>query len=196
MLLFATIATKSNGSTDLTRVPDAYGREVAMACMQLIEKSGTFSDDYNLMRRIAWVESQYGENAFTYVPGSSFHGGIWGINEASFNATKTSELVASQAIQQSFQIDWSLVVWEDLRKPLYSALAARIYLDVMVLASNDLLLNSTVDQLALWKSLNGERRRNSDFTAFNDYGNNFCEYYFVLHDIVACYYNYVSIKNS
>lgn len=151
----------SNGCTDLTRVPETYGTEVVLACVRLIQNSGVFGEDYRLLRRIALVESQDGENAFTYVT-QDFHGGIWGISKEAFNLTKsaaTEDLL--DLIDTSFEIDWKSVEWDDLRKPLYSALAARIYLHV---ESNGALSDSSEQHLTLWRSLIGQRRMDTDFT--------------------------------
>ena len=46
-----------------------------------------------------------------------------------FEGTKSSSLAPfHEEIKNYFGIDWSVVIWEDLRKPLYSGLAARLYM--------------------------------------------------------------------
>lgn len=44
--------------------------------------------------------------------------------------TQTSKVLGNQrrGIQGNFSIDWSSVTWSDLRKPLYSGIAAALYL--------------------------------------------------------------------
>ena len=83
------------------------------------------------MRRIAYVESKDGTDSGTYQSG--YHGGIWQVdNVALLDTQKTDShpLLTKKfaAIEASFGIDWRKVKWEDLRKPLYSGLAARLFL--------------------------------------------------------------------
>ena len=115
---------------DLTTQPGTNGSAVVSACISRIEYSGIFTSDNEMLRRIAYVETNNGNNADTYQNG--YHGGIWAVDEHLFDETQNiasySVLInLHQEIQSTFSIQWSSVQWNDLRKPLYSALAARLY---------------------------------------------------------------------
>ena len=115
---------------DLTTQPGTSGSSVVSACLSLIEYSGIFSSDNELLRRIAYVETNNGDDADTYRSG--YDGGIWAVDENLFNATQDTATITTltslhQQIQSTFSIQWSSVQWNDLRKPLYSAVAARLF---------------------------------------------------------------------
>ena len=137
---------------DLTRTPGSSGTPVVLATVGLIRESGVFQDDRQLLRRIAWVESKDGTDSRTYRQG--YHGGIWQVDLSGFqdtqNTTSHPRLVSKfSQIQSKFGIDWRTVQWEDLRKPLYSGLAARLLLsnkpEPIPLASN------VTAQASYWK---------------------------------------------
>ena len=137
---------------DSTRVPESSGSAVVQATVALIQNANIFPDDRQLLRRIAWVESKDGTDSRTYRQG--YHGGIWQVDISGFRDTQDTTshpgLVAKfRDIQREFGIDWPSVQWEDLRKPLYSGLGARLKL------SN---VNQTIpfasdlaDQASYWK---------------------------------------------
>ena len=111
---------------DLTTQPGTNGSAVVSACISRVQQSGIFTSDNEMLRRIAYVETDYGNNENTYR--SNYDGGIWAVDEDIFNETKNTTLTSlHQSIQTNFSIEWSSVEWNDLRKPLYSALAARLY---------------------------------------------------------------------
>ena len=115
---------------DLTTQPGTNGSAVVSACISRVQQSGIFTSDNEMLRRIAYVETDYGNNENTYR--SDYDGGIWAVNEDIFNETKNTasySILTSlhQSIQSNFSIQWSSVEWNDLRKPLYSALSARLY---------------------------------------------------------------------
>ena len=60
---------------DKTRLPDQGGTDLVISVVDQIRQSGIFSDDFNLLERIAFVASMDGRNLDTYRPG--FDGGIW-----------------------------------------------------------------------------------------------------------------------
>ncbi len=116
-------------SNDLTLADDAVGTQVVFASIARIIESGIFPDDNRLLRRVAHVESRDGTDPDNNV---GLDGGIWRVNENVFLATiNVPELSVSggiyEIISEQLSIDWTLVTWPDLRKPLLSALAARIY---------------------------------------------------------------------
>ena len=83
------------------------------------------------LRRVAYVESKDGTESFTYRAG--YDGGIWQIGQTAFfrtmNVTSHPELREKyNMIASRFGIEWTSVLWSDLRKPLHSGLAAKLFL--------------------------------------------------------------------
>ena len=137
---------------DLTRTPGSSGANVVQATVAQIRDSGIFPDDHQLLRRIAWVESRDGTHLLTYRQG--YHGGIWQVDLTGFRDTQDTtshpELVSKfREIQGRFNIDWRSVQWEDLRKPLYSGLAARLFLSNV--AESIPLASDVAGQASYWK---------------------------------------------
>ena len=121
----------SAGQVDQTLTAGASGEAVVEAVVSRIRLSGIFPSDRSLLRRIAFVESKDGADQRTYRAG--YHGGIWQVDQIGFQDTQNTAshpgLIAKhQKIQDNFGIDWSRVTWMDLRKPLYSGIAARLFL--------------------------------------------------------------------
>lgn len=138
-------------SQDSTRVPESSGSAVVQATVTLIRRAGIFPDDHNLLRRIANVESKDGNDAGTYRKG--YHGGIWKVNQTGFQDTQDTTAhpgldAKFRAILREFDIDWPSVQWEDLRKPLHSGLAARLYLS----NTEDPIPNDVTGQALYWKT--------------------------------------------
>ena len=136
---------------DSTRIAESSGSAVVQATDALIQNSKIFPDDHQLLRRIAWVESKDGTDAGTYRQG--YHGGIWQVDMIGFQDTQDTAshpgLVAKfREIQQKFGIDWPSVQWEDLRKPLYSGLAARLFLS----NREEPIPNDVAGQASYWKT--------------------------------------------
>ena len=137
---------------DTTRIPGSSGTTVVQATVALIQESGIFPDDHQLLRRIAWVESKDGTDSQTYRQG--YHGGIWQVDLIGFRDTQDTTshpgLVSKfREIQGRFNIDWRSVQWEDLRKPLYSGLAARLFLSNV--AESIPLASDVAGQASYWK---------------------------------------------
>jgi len=77
------------------------------------------------------VESQFGTHKDTFRKG--YNGGIFQVDLIGFKDTQNVKShpglkTKFAKIQKAFGIDWNKVTWKDLRKPLYSAIAARLYL--------------------------------------------------------------------
>ncbi|XP_072021860.1 uncharacterized protein [Amphiura filiformis] len=146
------IVTTARGQQDLTRKPNTKGKDVTQAAVDVVVQSGIFPKDNDFLRRIACVESKDGTHPNTYRAG--YDGGIWQVDRIGFEDTKDTVshpgLVAKYVqIHQAFGIDWSRVQWSDIRKPLYSAIAARLFLSNKPHA----IPNSAdiVGQAAYWK---------------------------------------------
>ncbi len=134
---------------DLTRIPGSSGTETVLACVRLVEDSGIFTDDYHTLRRIAYAETLDGDES---QPSS---GGIWNVSEEIFSETKNSSIAA--ILNDAFHIDWNSATYNDLDKPIYSALAARIFLQEMQDSGSD--ISNVGNQISLW------------ITEFNSNGN-------------------------
>ena len=107
------------------------GASVVLLSVVRIRQSGIFSDDNDLLTRIAYAETRDGTAGDTYRDG--YHGGIWAVDESAFLSTQNTAADPSltgifEDIQQEFGIYWPSATWSDLRKPFYSALAARLVL--------------------------------------------------------------------
>ena len=121
----------SCNAVDETLTAGASGSAVVHAVVRRIEDSNIFPSDNRLLRRIAYVESKDGTDSGTYRSG--YHGGIWQVDEVGFRDTQDTTShpglnAKFDEIQRKFGINWREVKWEDLRKPLYSGLAARLFL--------------------------------------------------------------------
>ncbi|XP_071798736.1 uncharacterized protein [Asterias amurensis] len=141
---------------DLTATPGATGPEVVEATVQRILLSDIFTDDFDLLRRIALVETSDGTDPVKFADGLA--GGIWRLRKDAFIRTK--ELYLSPEdwgsyywnIQESgFKIDWRAITYEDLQVPYISALAARIYV-MMTSEHPDSVPYALLDQMVFWKT--------------------------------------------
>ena len=94
------------------------------------------------------MESQYGEHPRTYRQG--YHGGIWQVDPVGFEQTRNNPKLegAYQKIKENFGVDYNSLKYEDLRKPVYSGLAARLYLLDRV---GDKEPATVVDRAKAWK---------------------------------------------
>lgn len=109
------------------------GPDVVKKCIEklkMLSDKGVFPDDKDFMERLAFVMSRNGET-----PGKTYtDGGIWQVSMHAFKDTTKEdahERLARkcQKLQDMLQIDdWRRVKRTDLEKPMYSALAARLYL--------------------------------------------------------------------
>ena len=116
---------------DDTLMENASGSAVVRAAVGRIEDANIFPNDNQLLRRIAYVESKDGTDNNTYRVG--YYGGIWQMNEVGFQVTQNTMshqglATILDSIQEQFGIYWSAVCWQDLRRPLYSGLATRLFL--------------------------------------------------------------------
>ena len=121
---------KSTSSSDLEKLmftPGAVGPDVVKACVKKIAESKILPDDNGFMRRIAYVMSKDGTDMKS-------DGGIWQVSDVAFHDTMDTgahyRLPSKYyKIRQAFpRIDWPSTTRQDLDKPFFSALAARLYL--------------------------------------------------------------------
>ena len=122
--------SKPTSSSDLDTLmftPGAVGPEVVKACVKKIAESKILPDDNGFLRRIAYVMSKDGTDMRS-------DGGIWQVSDFAFGDTMDTgahyHLPSKYyKIRQAFPgIDWPSTTRQDLDKPFFSALAARLYL--------------------------------------------------------------------
>ena len=123
---------------DLTVEEGAVGADVVAATVSKIESANIFPSDRRLLRRIAFVETADGENP----PNGTLEGGIWNLKNGSFQRTKdiNNSVIADviALISTSFEANfselgesgWESVEFDDLNRPLWSALAARLLIHI------------------------------------------------------------------
>ncbi|XP_067665688.1 uncharacterized protein [Haliotis asinina] len=128
-LLVLLLAVVAGQTVDLTVLPGSKGKDVVETVVDRIRSNCIFPEDRLFLRRLAYVESKDGQDPKTYR--KDFHGGIWQVDEAKFNATRRCPFIVFEEcslIESSFNITWQNTEWQDLRKPLYSGLAASLYM--------------------------------------------------------------------
>lgn len=144
---------------DLTRVPEAAGTNVVLATISIIQQTSIFPDDNRLLRRIAHVESGDGLDGDTYREG--YNGGIWQVDEEIFlmtlDITSFPFLLEEGGIYpgllSQLGIDWSAARWEDLRIPLISGVAARIFFAIAEQEGSNIPdVGDVMAQGEFWKS--------------------------------------------
>ena len=133
LLLLNAFQLSTQQGVDRTLVSEATGADVVRAASNRIQDM--LGNDRQFLRRIAFVESTDGTDSDTFRQG--YHGGIWQVNEDIFEITQDTAtypgLVAlHQQIFDNFTINWTeSVEWTDLRIPLFSGLAARLFLSTI-----------------------------------------------------------------
>ena len=132
--LLVAVSSLVGAGQDLTRTPLTFGTDVVEAAVALVEESAIFLIDNQFLRRLAWVESQDGKMSDTYRSG--YFGGIWQVDDPNLLATQNvadyPDLTSVfNSLQVQFNIEWSSVQPQDLLEPLFSALAARIFMSTV-----------------------------------------------------------------
>lgn len=170
-------------------VVDEQGIEVIKDASELtknaISKSykPIFMDDHHFIKRVALVESSLSK--------TSKGGGLWNVDECAFKSTqnkKENKQLAAlhKTIRRTFGVTWSKIKYRDLRRPLYSVLAARIILEMAVPSIPRGLRN----QARLWLEKYHEcAEKPSHPQVWEDMKNKFIRgacvfvssYYFILH---------------
>ena len=113
----------------MSQTPEDKGQSVVREVVSQLK--AIFGDDHDFMYRIACVESDFGNHPNTYR--DNYHGGIWQVDKIGFadtqNVASHPRLKARfEQIQAATGISWQNAIWEDLRKPIYSGIAARLLL--------------------------------------------------------------------
>ncbi len=115
-----------SAQVDLRLTEGATGAVVVHAVVDTIQDSGIFSEDNNLLRRIAYVATQDGETKFK----TRGRYGIWQVPLSAFRETRSNVNIQAQRdeILATFGMNWLQVMPSDLSTPLYGGLAARLFL--------------------------------------------------------------------
>ena len=107
-----------------------YGTDVALLSVAYVQQAVTSADHSKLLQRIAYVETQFGSDRESFNEG--MNGGIWAVREDPFRSTQIGSdpllVQKRELIMLTFGINWEAVQWNELSKPLYSALAAHLVL--------------------------------------------------------------------
>ena len=165
------------------------GTAVVLLSVAYVEQSAVFPDDNGLLRRIAYVETRDGTQ-----PSSAFEN-IWAVSQEALLRTQTSDHsllnVKRNIIALEFDIDWNEVEWDDLQRPLYSALAARL---ILFLAPERLPDSSDIPgQAQFWKQHYNTNGSINDFIGRANELEGIVKYCYVLFDhvisIPACIRN-------
>ena len=127
-IILIVVLTLPADSVDLTVEVSATGTDVVLATVSRLESAQIFASDNRLLRRIAFVET---DDGLQPEETSIDRGGIWRVDYAQFQQTTTNASLEEKRadVAAAFpEVDWGATVWEDLSKPLWSALAARLVL--------------------------------------------------------------------
>ena len=173
LLIILTLWAVVVETVDLTLESGAVGTNVVVATVSKLEAAQIFVSDKRLLRRIAYVETEDGQESPEYGSGGEegevvplsaastkrqttiSYGGIWNVDGFMFLRTKADETLAEKREEIAAVFpevgDWEETTWDDLSKPLWSALAARL---VLFLAENTTDIPNTSDipgQAVFWK---------------------------------------------
>lgn len=115
-------------------VYDSQGVNVIRDGSEMVSKAlvrslqPVFMEDNHFIQRIAIVEKAMNR--------TSKEGGLWNVDKCAFEATQAKrkenrQLAAlHKTVRRTFGVTWSKIKYSDLRRPLYSVLAARIFLEI------------------------------------------------------------------
>ena len=126
----------SSAKVDQTLALGAGGCKVIEAVLSKLMMADVFPDDNGFLRRIAYVETRAGRDL-----ASAGRRGSWGVSADMFASTQESNpALASLKMKiansthlrgvSGEPLEWSTTNVQDLDRPLYSALAARLYLEL------------------------------------------------------------------
>ena len=107
-----------------------HGTDVVLLSVAYVQQAVTSADHSKLLLRIAYFETEFGSNQEYFNEG--MNGGIWAVREDPFMSTQIGSdpllVQKRELIMLTFGINWEAVQWNELSKPLYSALAAHLVL--------------------------------------------------------------------
>jgi hypothetical protein len=105
--------------------------EAPLTPEKAIDKVEAVFPSNGILMEIAKVESRLGQDKNTYRKG--YHGGVMQVDKVGYESTKDLKSHPKlkekfKAIESEFGIKWPDTKWEDLRDPLHSVIAARLFL--------------------------------------------------------------------
>ena len=109
----------------------AKGWEIMVKASNVLKLSKVFPSDRNLMKRIALVESSLNR--------TSSDGGLWNVGTCAFygvtqNRKKFGKRLKriQKMVGRKFGISWNRMTYSQLQRPMYSLIAARMYLYIIL----------------------------------------------------------------
>jgi hypothetical protein len=134
---------------DSTIKPNTKGEDVVEAVVKKLKASRIFPQDNELVLRIAYAETKFGDSP-NYARNSS--GGIWKLDESALRETQNtmahpSLTMIHYKIVAKLGINWRAVTKVDLLKPLYSGLAGRLFLNTLP----ESIPGTIKEQAVFWK---------------------------------------------
>ena len=128
-------ATIANNQEEVAKMPSVderiwiagdTGQELVEKCIERLKEKDLLSGhDEEFMRRLAHVMSRNGTALFKL----EIDGGIWQISRYGFAKTQNERLPLTRKCEELLGIEeWNRVSKIRLEKPIYSAVAARLYL--------------------------------------------------------------------
>ena len=127
------MSSKSHNSTALRKIAQARGiRQIQPIVRSVVNTLGGGEDAEKMMMGITGAETRYGWSPSTYKK-RPFGRGLFQFDRQGFDATKdvTSHPRLTKhykKIQDKWGIDWNKVTYDDMYKPLHSAIGARLRL--------------------------------------------------------------------
>lgn len=111
--------------------PNNSGESIVKEALNIVRQIGLGDDVTDFLVRVAKVESCFGKNKSAFNT-SRDSIGIWQTDKNSaFKQTRENRSILKRArnmIKDKIGLNWMLVPYTSLSKPLYSAIAARLYL--------------------------------------------------------------------
>ncbi len=146
----------------------ASGTDVTIATIEYIQNLQIFPEDNRLLRRIAYIESRDGTASDTFR--DNYFGGIWQVDEAVFDATRDSsnpllDGYFNQLANKIF-LDWTLIIYPDLRIPLFSGLATQLFISLG--EADRLSVEDVRGQARFWKESGYSTNANETVETFVD----------------------------
>jgi len=127
VVFLASLVHLSGGNdVDLTTVAGTSGENVVIAVINQIKDSCVFQNDFLFLKRLAYVNSNYGTSADTYRSG--YDGGIWQVDLSQYEETLSG--TSFNDIEAAFGIKWTSTTWSDLRKPLFSGIGMMLLIEL------------------------------------------------------------------
>ena len=167
----------SSRAEDTTLVPGSSGCKVIDSVLTKITTSNVFSDDNGFLRRIAYAETLAGQQP------TATRNGAWAVSTSMLKATQVNmegnaahygylqplrDAIANSTslrLANGVAIQWRDVTFEQVRIPLVSALASRLYLHLLVSQLANKNIELRLDKQAEFWSKNFMNSSTDSYTA-------------------------------